>query len=201
MMAALRLEVFESPGPGSDTVVTDAGALEEARLAAFEQGYTAGWEDAGAAQAGDQARMRADLARGIQALSFTYHEARFHVLRSVEPLLTAMVGQLLPEVARAALAPLVAETLTPLAERMAGEPIALVLNPAARGAVEALLSGAQGLPLRLVEEPTLGEGQVYLRLGETETRIDTDRALAEIAGAVRDYFTLAKDQAPDGQPR
>lgn len=200
-MPLLRLEVFETTTGSGATIVTSADAMEEVRLAAFEQGYTAGWDDAGAAQSDDQARMRADLARSLQALSFTYIEARGHVLRTIEPLLTAIVGQLLPGVARAALGPFVLETLAPLAATMADAPIVLVLHPSAREAVESLLDHSAVLPLRIVEEPSLGDGQVYLRLGETETRIDTDRALAEIAAAVRDFFTLAKDQVPDGKPR
>ncbi|MDT8857972.1 flagellar biosynthesis protein [Paracoccaceae bacterium Fryx2] len=198
-MPLLKLEVFETSDQSEKTtVVTDMNALEEARLAAYEQGYTAGWDDANAAQSDDQSRMRADLARNIQSLAFTWHEARVHVLRAVEPLLQDVVGRLLPEMAREALAPVVLETLMPLAEQMAEAPVTLVLNPAARPAVEALLEQATGLPLKLLEEPTLGEGQVYLRLGDTETRIDLDRATAEITAAVRSFFDLAEKDSHHG---
>ena len=55
---------------------------------------------------------------------------------------------------------------------------------------------ATGLPLIVIEEPSLGEGQVYLRMGDTETRIDLDRATADIASAVRDFFDhTEKDQS------
>ena len=80
----------------------------------------------------------------------------------------------------------------PLAETLAEAPVELVLNPASRAPVEALLEQATGLPMRLVEEPTLGEGQVYLRLGETETRIDLDRATQELVTAVRNFFGLSE---------
>jgi len=50
----------------------------------------------------------------------------------------------------------------------------------------------------LQEEPTLGEGQVYLRLGDTETRIDLDRATAEIAAAVRSFFGLSEGETSHG---
>lgn len=196
MMPLLKLEVFETTEKQpKTTVVTDIGALEEARLAAYEEGYTAGWEDAENATSQDQTRVGADLARNIQALGFTYHEARMHVLRAVGPLLQEMVGRLLPEMAREALAPIVLQTLMPLAEKMADAPVSLVLNPVARPAVEALLEQATGLPLTLIEEPTLGEGQVYLRLGDTETHIDLDRATAEIATAVRGFFGLSEKDA------
>ena len=190
----LRLEVFESEMPvsagQSETVVLDTGALEDAKLASFESGYSAGWEDAAAAQADDQTRVSADLARSLQSLSFTYHEARSHVLKAVEPLLRQVVGQLLPAVARASLAPKVLEVLMPLAEDLVAAPIMLMLNPAARSAIEEMISKTNGLPLIIVEEPTLGEGQVYLKLGDVEREVNLDRAVIEISAAVRGFFEL-----------
>lgn len=195
----LRLEVFETGEgrPPAGTVVTDAGAMEEARLAAYEQGYTAGWDDAVAAQGDDQTRLRADLARNLQGLAFTYHEARGHILRAVEPLFSTILARLLPELARLSLAPRIVEALTPLAEAAADTPVQLVLSPLARPAVEAAIAEASALPLEIHEEETLGEGQAYLRLGTRETRIDLDRAVEEIAAAVRGFFDLSQPESTD----
>ena len=190
----LRLEVFESELPvgagQAETLVLDTGALEDAKLASFESGYSAGWEDAAAAQADDQTRVSADLARSLQSLSFTYHEARGHVLKAIEPLLRQVVGQLLPVLAKATLSDMVAEVLMPLAEGLAGAPITLMLNPAARSAIEDLVAKTSGLPLILIEEPTLGEGQVYLKLGDVEREVNLDRAVLEISAAVCGFFEL-----------
>lgn len=194
----LRLEVFESEEKhrAPHMVVLDSLSLEEAKLTAYDAGYTAGWEDAAAAQSGEQSRIGADLARNLQSLGFTYQEARMHVLRALEPLLKEIVGRLLPEIARETLAPIVLEVLMPMAERMADTPVTLVLNPAARPAVATLLEHATGMPLTIVEEPSLGEGQAYLRLGNTETRVDLDRATAEITAAVRGFFELPEKGTP-----
>lgn len=188
----LRLEVFETEprSAGGGTIVLDQVALEDAKLASYDQGYSAGWEDAVAAQSDEQGRMRADLARHLQALGFSYQEARMHVLKAIEPLLIEMVTRLLPDLARETLAPVVLEALMPMAEAMADTPVTLVMNPAARPAIEMLLVRATGLPLILQEEPTLGEGQVYLRLGSAETEVDLDRAIADITAAVRGFFDL-----------
>lgn len=193
----LRLEVFDTETAVSsaqaETVVLDTLALEEAKLASYESGYSAGWEDATAAQAQDSARVSADLARNLQSLSFTYHEARAHVLKAVEPLLREVVGRLLPPIAKDALAPVVLETLMPLVEDLVDAPITLVLNPSARAPIETLLGQATGLPLTLQDEPTLSEGQVYLKLGDVEREVNIDRAVAEITAAVRGFFDLGKD--------
>ncbi len=194
-MATLRLEVFEAAEPGQDAIPAPvAGADQESRLEAYEQGYRAGWEDAAAAHAEDQRRIRVDLARSLQALGFTYQEARAHVLKSLAPLMQDMVGKLLPEMAREALAPTVLETLMPLAEQLADEPVTLVVNANDRKAIEELLEQATGLPVTIVEEATLSEGQAFLRLGLQEVHIDLARATAEIAAAVRGFFGFSEKE-------
>ena len=190
-MPALRLEVFEvASEPARTTVVTDLSAMEEARLAAYEQGFTAGWDDAVAAQADNQTRIGAEIAKNLQELSFTYQEARGHVLHAIEPLLSLMAARVLPDMARAALAPMIVETLRPLADALADIPVVLVVNAAARPAVEALIERAGALPVTIETETTLGEGQAQLRFGQSETRIDLDRAVTDIAAAVRGFFDL-----------
>jgi len=191
-MPALRLEVFDmAPAPdGSLLPLVEATAVEDAKVASFEQGYSAGWDDAVAAQQGDQIRIRADLARNLQSLSFTFQDARSHVLQAIRPLILEMVNRLLPEVAREALAPTVLEAVTPLAEELADAPLTLVLNPAARPQVEDLLTRATGLPMVIEEEPTMPEGQVYIRFGTTETKVDLAQVTTDIGAAVRAFFNL-----------
>ena len=87
----------------------------------------------------------------------------------------------------------------PMADQLSETPLGLVVNPQMRARVEERLEHVtSGLPLRVVEEPTLGEGQAYLRLGETEMVIDLDQATARIAGAVQGFFELS--QVPDPVP-
>ncbi len=196
-----KLEVFDapsSPRPDQGQVVTQVSAIEETKLAAYEQGYKAGWDDAAAALAEDQTRIRADLARNLQQLSFTYQEARSHILKAVEPLLEEMVSRLLPETARETLAPLVLEKVMPMAEDLTDQPVSLVLNPAMRLPVETLIEQATGLPMQIEEEPTLPEGQVYIRLGTNEAKVDLTRVTAEIAAAVRGFFSLTEESGQNG---
>lgn len=196
-----RLEVFEStalPTGGEGAVVPDDTAQQEARLAAFEQGYRAGWDDAVSARAETEDALREDIARSLQGLSFTYHEARTHVLRALAPLMADVAARLLPEIARAGLPQLVADTIAPLAELAAEAPVLLALHPSNRAAVEALLVDAPALPVTLLDEPQLGEGQASLRLGQSELRVDLDAALAAIRAALRDVFDQPRKDATHG---
>lgn len=196
-MAAVKLELFETDEAGPCTPETVQDQIEEDRLAAYEAGYTAGWEDAATAAADDAARLGVDLARHLQSMNFTFQEARIHVLRSVEPLLVQMADRLLPVIAREVLAPVIVENLLPLAEHLADRPVTLLVHPAARAAVEGRLGGIGGLPLTIVDEPSLSEGQAYLRLGGAEAvLVDMDRAAQHIADTLRGFFELSPVQLP-----
>ena len=194
----LRLEEFESTLSPADAADAGQLAMEEVRLEAFENGYRAGWDDAMVAQSEEQNRLRADLARNLQALSFTYFEARAHVVRAVAPLLREMAGRVMPAIALQTLPALVAEALETHAETAAARPMTLVVSPVNRAAVEKAVAESP-LPLTLLDEPSLGDGQVYLRFDETEDRIDIDAALATIASAVSDY--LATLDVPEQENR
>lgn len=193
MPRGLQLEVFESPETaGADSVVLSAEALEEARLAAFEKGYRAGWDDCAAAADEDQTRLRSDVARSLQTLSFTYEEARAHLLSALAPLLHDMTDRILPEIARETIGLAVAEALVPLAAAAPPPPVTLVVAPAARAIVEAALEGATAPPLRIEEEPSLLPAQACLRFDEQCQQIDIDGALDAIRAALAAF--LAPEQ-------
>ena len=48
--------------------------------------------------------------------------------------------------------------------------------------------------MSIEEEPSLGEGQVYLRFGTNETLVDLDRVTMEIAMAVRGFFDPSRKE-------
>lgn len=193
MTGRLTLEVFELATALPEPALHTDLALEEARLGGFEAGYAAGWEDCAAAQGAEQHRIRNDIGRNLQELSFTYLEARGHVLRAVEPLLREVVAKLLPEVARRTLGPIVMESLGPLSLDLAQAPITVILNPASRDLVEPLITEQTTLPFRIVEEPTLGDSQVYLRLGEVEQQIDLAAVIGAISAALDSFFQIEQE--------
>lgn len=190
----LRLENFDTRRPAELAPDTGLAATDEARLAAYDQGYAAGWDDSVAAAAQDQTRLQADLARHLQELGFTYHEARAEVLRTLEPLIEAVVGRILPAMARPALGALVVETLRPLAAQLARPPIRLTLHPQARQAVEPMLLMEPSLSVQIVEDDTLSPTEARMVLDDAECRLDLDATVAAIAAATSDFFTVMQDK-------
>lgn len=171
--------------PGATVSTTE---FEEARLASYESGYAAGWEDAVSAQEDEIGRLRADLGQNLREMALTYAEARNHVLRSLEPLLGEMVSKVLPQMARAALAGIVVETLRPLAAEMAAAPMVVRTHPDNRAAIARMIGQNPDLPITIRDEPSLALGQAFLIAGGQEAAVDLDRAVSDIAKAVQEYF-------------
>ncbi|MCX7646877.1 MAG: flagellar biosynthesis protein [Rhodobacteraceae bacterium] len=194
----LRLESFDAPGalPGGAAGAGPAPEVlaEEQRLAAYEQGYAAGWDDAVRAQADDAARLREDLAQNLRDLAFTFHEARIHVLRSLEPLLRAMADRVLPEVARAGFGAAVVAEAMAAARTAAGAPVDVLVAPASLAAVQAALGEDPALPVRLVADPLLAEGQARFRRPGEESALDLDALLAAIRSLVDDFLSQSQER-------
>lgn len=163
--------------------------LEQARLAGYEAGYKAGWDDAVTAEAESQGRIGAEFARNLQDLGFTFHEARSHVMQALEPLLAGMVERVLPDLVSRTVGQTIVEELLPLASEAADAPIEVVICPSCRPAIEPMLVEA-AVPFTLVEEPTLAEGQVFLRSGHSERHIDFADAVDRIGTAINSLYQL-----------
>lgn len=191
-MSLLSLEDFsEPPGAAPPEPAPPPSEEDEGRLAAYEEGYAAGWEDATTAQTDARAEREAEVARHLQALAFGYHEARQHVMRSMEPLLNGITSTLLPRMAQQTLVPLVVETLLPLAEAAADAPIVLRTAPAAQELLEGMLARAcPDLPFQIQPDAALTEGQVMLQTERGECRVDLDAAIAAIARLIDDHFEI-----------
>jgi flagellar biosynthesis/type III secretory pathway protein FliH len=204
MTAKLQLEVFDEgdlasvkavrtapePAPAPAAPAISPEMLERARLEGYENGYKAGWDDAAKAETEEQSRIGAEFARNLQDLGFTFHEARSHVMQALEPLLAGMVERVLPRLVSETIGQTIIEELMPLASAAADTPIEIVVSPASRSAIEGLLERESAVPFTLKEEPTLSEGQVFLRAGKLERHIDFTNAVDQIGTAINGLYEL-----------
>jgi flagellar assembly protein FliH len=187
MTARPLLEVFRHADDAETPLVTPEES-EERALAAFEKGYSAGWDDAARALGDEDARLRSEIAAHLQTLGFGFIEARQHVLAAIGPLMRAMVDRLLPGLAEDALTRAVAQHLQGLAERLADTPVTLMLHPEARRLVEPALAALPHLPVRIVEDAALSQAQVYILSQAEEELVDVEAALAALRAAVDDFL-------------
>ena len=196
MSRLFRLEEFDIPTkqmqqpaqPLAPAISSDD--LEKARLAGYEAGYQAGWDDAAKTDDNDRNRIRAEFARNLQDLGFTFHEARSHVMQSLEPLLASMVAKVLPKLISDTIGQAIVEELLPLAADAADTPIQIIVYPQGRETLEQLLAQNNTIPVELIEEETLAEGQVYIRMGQTEKQIDLSGAVQRIGEAISGLYEI-----------
>ena len=195
MAASLLLEDFNSHGtvsPGEPPAPAGPDPAEAERLAAYEEGYRAGWDDAARAEAETQDRIGAEFARTLQEIGFTFHEARAQVVAAMEPLLAQMVGTLLPGLAEEALLHTIRETMGHMIAEAGDAPLELVVAPPDRMAAEKRLLPEAPMPLAVIEDEALAPGQAQLRAGRVERHVDLSGALDRIRAAARDFQGLSE---------
>jgi len=197
-MPIFKLEEFSTRIVSDDPKLASSTSLEEHRLEAFEQGYKAGWDDAAAAQSDDQSRVAADFARNLQELSFTYHEARGKILKSLEPLLKEMVSKVLPKLAFENLSQTIVDEVLSVAQTQTEPEIQIVISPSNRLALEQLVATQDNLNITIIEEASMADGLAYLHFADTEKQIDLDSVLTSFSQSVEGYFEQQDKVAING---
>lgn len=189
----LALEDFGGFAGLTRVTAVDPERLEAEKLDAFDKGYTAGWDDATEA-ANRQAESTGHSIRArLEELSFTYHEARAHVMQSLTPLLEAVASTALPELVRQSLGQRLIEVVEDLAGEAADAPVTIHVSPADLDAIEAALAGPSRFPYRVAPDPDLAPDTIHVRLGDSGRLIDTQAAAARLTDALAALDTLNKE--------
>ena len=163
-------------------------SLEDLRLASFEQGYTAGWEDAIRAQATDQTRVTGTLGRNLEDLSFTYQEALVQLTNTVEPVFQALVSAVLPEALMQSVGMQIVEQCTELAREQLDQPVLLVVPVGNANAIKPVLQKNLAMKVEVVESADMADGQVSLRIGDSEREIDHNLLLSTLRTSIEAFF-------------
>ncbi len=162
--------------------------LEDLRLASFEQGYTAGWEDAVRAQAEDQTRITGALGRNLEDMAFTYQEALMQMMAAAEPVFRGLVETVLPEALMQSVGEQIVQQCCEMAGGQAEQPVSLLVPPGAEQAIRPALERGLSVQVDIVESDEMGPGQVCLKVGGREREVDCGRLLAQLRGAVDAFF-------------
>ncbi|MGV6805021.1 MAG: FliH/SctL family protein [Ruegeria sp.] len=187
------LEDFTVQTSGANMRLLDEVALEEERLAAFERGYGAGWEDALQAQEAGRANLVEDLRAAFSDLSFTYQEALTRMTLSLEPMFRSLVGVVLPEALGRGHAARLVEQMCEMAQSQIAQPILLAVSPDDVAAVASMLPSDLSPRPRVVEDPGLHPGQARAQVGIARAEVDSAALLETIAEAFDAYLYEAKE--------
>lgn len=182
------LEDFTGPATLRREIRTfDEEELEDARLAAFENGYQAGWDDSMKAQDSERGKVSEAFRRKIEDLSFTYHEAAGQMMRGLEPLMGVLIEKVLPETLQQTAHARIVEAVTQLARQHVARAIVLFVAPGEARTLAPVVAEVEGLTISVQEDPALDSETAIVRLDDSEFQIDAQALMKTIGEAVEAF--------------
>lgn len=157
-------------------------------LQMFEKGYKDGYDDALRAQEQSRSHVSEELARNLQDLSFTYHEAHANMVNALSPMMQQMVEAFLPDLARRTLVPRLAEELSAIAAKQGEIRVEIVVHPSVAEAVREMAEGQDNMPAIVKTDPSQDMHGASLHFGESETMIDFTDVLGKVAESISAFF-------------
>jgi flagellar assembly protein FliH len=194
MAIAHLLEDFTSRRAGANErhLLTEA-ELEDVRLAAFEKGYGAGWDDALKSQGQKSVEISDGLVQAVNEMSFSYHEARAQLIRELEPVFLAMTQTILPASLQSTLGLRLVEKVTELAVGEGDLQVEVKVSDQDSDHVESALSSAGLQNVTVMTAPDVGPAEAYLNVGDREIHVDPSQLLADIDEGITAYFHDVKE--------
>ena len=184
-MTSHLLEDFEKVDQtGAAAAWEGSDALEDLRLKAFEDGYSAGWEDAGKAHGEAKAAASNALAQSLNDLSFTYEEALTHLSASMSLAFEEIGRLILPDCLEEAFPHLLAKELSAVTKANLGPQIELRCAPTRERFVRDALPQDLPLPLNLTIVAGFDPDRIVLAF-QTQCRVvDLSDVKARILGLI-----------------
>jgi len=167
---------------------TEASALEDEKLQAFEAGYQAGWDDAIKAKSDAQEKMKDELQQNLLDLSFTYQEALSTMTTSIKPVLEQIVEKLLPKLVEGALSAHVIEQVNEHVEANIPKKVEIVVSRDSEAVVTNLIERALPSPFEIVGSDTVTSGQAFIRINSDEREINLDDTIKLVSEAISAFF-------------
>ncbi|MCI5100792.1 ABC transporter ATP-binding protein [Phaeobacter italicus] len=190
MTIAHLLEDFAPQTPVVAMPEINEAEIEEQKLASYETGYSAGWDDAVTAKDNEVTKISSELASSLEDLSFTFHEAQSQLLETLDPMFKVLTSAVLPDAMAASFGHHIVDQLTDMAKSQADQPINIVVSPGEGAAVRALLTRSFSVPVTVREDVGLSAGQAYLKVGGVERELNS----AALIDAIKDSIDAFSHQ-------
>jgi len=178
--------LLEADGTLTESVPIDR--VEDQKLAAFEDGYQAGWTDAEKNRATEQRDIGENFLQELRDQSFGYQEALSRLSRGLKPMFEKIVEVLLPEVVSAAVGAHVVDQLMQLTSSQVEGEVTLRVSEHCLPILEELLEGVDlAIPVTFKQDSHLSPQQVFVSLETVEREINLDAVRNEIVQALKAF--------------
>ena len=178
--------------------IIDGERLESEKLAAFDKGYAAGWDDATEANDADSQKAERALAARMDELGFTFHEARAHVMSALRPLLTGIIESIVPHVLHETLGRRLEEAMLVLADDHPDPEVTIAVCPAGLDDIAQSLQDHTRFPIRIEADDSLEPGFIQMRMGAAAREIDMTIIEITLTNALTALDTLNEEALSNG---
>lgn len=168
-----------------DTVQEHEG--DPARLASYEEGFRAGWDEAEAAQKGNADRLVEEIHSNLRDLSFTYHEAHLRVHASVGATLEKVLAAALPVLVHDTIGERLKQLILDRVMSEGSQPVTISCSGEDGPVVESLLQEDFGFPVKQLINPGLSEGQVAVEIGDSEILHDAPALISDVQDLLAEF--------------
>ena len=159
--------------------------LDALKNEAYENGYASGWDDALASNEAAKSRVEAEFERNIQNLSLTYIEAVTHVRSELQGFVDALVETLLPSLSSDLICLNLKSQLIDTGKQCISEPAQIIASQDCYQHVKTMLSSEFSSEFEVIQDQSLGRGQVFFKVGGKENQIDLESVLEGISIQLR----------------
>jgi flagellar assembly protein FliH len=168
--------------------------LEDIRLAAFEKGYAAGWEDALKSQATENSRASNGMAHHLEDISFTFHEAREQFAKCSGEILRLISEKFLPEILHGTLGQHILQEIESILNSSAPDALTIFVPKGKKENFQNLLKLELPMSLYIEEDISLNDDQIALRVIDIEREINVNRTINSMLDAI-DTFTFENEMS------
>lgn len=194
------LETFDTQSgrkTGKKSEPLGAADIEQLKSQAFEAGYASGWEDALKSDTEARQRVEAEFERNIQSIAFTYNEAVDRVRGELKAFVESLIEGFFPALAPELLREHVRSELIRIADDFVEVPLEIVASPDCNPLLSDMLDADFSMEITLVEDASLAERQVFIRIAEREIEID----LSPLVVALKDQFLAIQENPQEKEAK
>lgn len=198
LLEEFPLPEFPGCGRSMGTGPASNSDIEALRSAAYEAGYSSGWEDAGKASAEQKSRIDAEFERCVQELGFTFHEAVAQLRGEMATLVLAVTEQFFPEILPDLMRATMRDEILKIAEEALHPAVELVASPDTVEIFDEILPAKCQIEIRVLAEPSLGPNQAFLRFEDQEFTADFEPLLKILKEQLCAFEQNAAPEAANG---
>ncbi|MDA7827258.1 hypothetical protein N9A67_03415 [Rhodobacteraceae bacterium] len=186
------LSDFSSLQSGTNLAKPDA--LETLRLDAFEQGYRAGWDDAGAAYKDSTTNLSQEFLTSLCDLSLTHQEAYKALQQDLIAIVEKIGKSLIPEIVGQSFVPTLVKFITDDMRKLGLASLTISVHPENEAALRSLLDEGTHQHVTIETSPTLRKDQAILGTPQREMEF----TFTETIDQIRDDLAIFLYSHPKG---